>query len=187
MDIEKTLLPGVLLIKPKVFADDRGFFYENYQAQRYKEAGIDLEFCQDNHSRSSKGVLRGLHYQKPNEQGKLVVVLQGDIFDVAVDIRPDSPTYKQWVGVTLTGENHHQLYIPPGFAHGFCVLSDTADFYYKCTAPYSPKDDKGIRFDDPEIQVQWPLECTPVLSPKDEQLPLLCEVDPSDLPTMEQA
>lgn len=166
MKIIETKLPGVVLIEPKVFGDERGFFLESFNAQRYAEAGIGGNFVQDNHSRSAKGVLRGLHFQKQFPQGKLVYLTSGAVFDVAVDIRKDSPTFGQWVGVTLTAESHQQFYVPPGFAHGFCVLSDTADFHYKCTDYYHPEDEGSVRWDDPDIAIKWGIN-QPILSPKD--------------------
>lgn len=172
MEVELTSLPDVLLIKPKVFGDSRGFFLETFSAQRYREAGIESTFVQDNHSRSSKGVLRGLHYQLQHPQGKLVSVSRGEVFDVAVDIRMGSPSYGQWYGVVLNDINHYQLYVPPGFAHGFVVLSDIVDFNYKCTDYYHPEDEKGICWNDPDINIQWP-ENNPLLSVKDRGNPLL--------------
>ncbi len=166
MKVTTTNLPGVLLITPKVFGDSRGFFLETFQAARYKEAGIPESFVQDNQSRSTKGVLRGLHFQKHYPQGKLVYVTNGTVFDVAVDIRPDSPTFGQWAGVTLSADDHQQFYIPPGYAHGFCVLSDSADFQYKCTDYYHPEDEGCIRWDDPNIGIRWPIR-EPILSAKD--------------------
>jgi dTDP-4-dehydrorhamnose 3,5-epimerase len=172
VEVEQTSLPGVLLIKPKVFGDARGFFLETYSTRRYQEAGIETAFVQDNSSRSSKGVLRGLHYQLQHPQGKLVSVNRGEVFDVAVDIRVGSPTFGQWYGVVLNDSNHHQLYVPPGFAHGFVVMSDIVDFSYKCTDYYHPQDEQGIRWDDPAINIQWPIK-TPVLSEKDKVNPVL--------------
>lgn len=144
MKVTKTKLPGVVIVEPKVFGDSRGFFQETWQKSRYEESGIREMFVQDNLSFSTRGVLRGLHYQNPNTQGKLVSVIQGEVFDVAVDIRAGSPTFGQWEGVHLSGENHRQLWVPPGFAHGFCVLSDTAYFMYKCTDVYNPSTEMGI-------------------------------------------
>lgn len=168
MKVEKTKLAGVVIIEPQAFGDERGYFLEAFHAERYrKEAGIKETFVQDNHSRSGKGVLRGLHFQITQPQGKLVRVSQGEVFDVAVDINPKSETYKQWVGVILTGTNHLQFYVPPGYAHGFLVLSDTADFQYKCTAYYDPSDEGCVRWDDPAIGIDWPLEGEPRLSGKD--------------------
>jgi dTDP-4-dehydrorhamnose 3,5-epimerase len=175
MKVTETALPGVLLIEPQVFGDARGFFLETFQAARYIEAGIPRPFIQDNHSHSAKGVLRGLHFQKQHPQDKLVYVTSGTVFDVAVDMRKTSPTYGKWVGVTLSAENHHQFYVPAGFAHGFCVLSDWADFYYKCTDYYHPEDEGHIRWDDPDIGIQWPLT-NPSLSTKDANAPYLKDI-----------
>lgn len=172
MKITKTVLPGVLIIEPTVFGDHRGFFLETFQAERYREAGIDLPFVQDNHSRSQRGVLRGLHLQRSRPQGKLVSVSRGAVYDVAVDINPASPTCGQYVGVELNDENHCQLWIPPGYAHGFCVLSDVADFQYKCTDFYYPDDETGLLWNDPDVSVSWPI-ATPKLSEKDQKLPTL--------------
>ena len=172
MKVTETELPGVLLIEPKVFGDERGFFIESFQAERYREAGIELPFVQDNHSRSQRGVLRGLHFQKTRPQGKLVRVSRGAVYDVAVDINPDSPTCGRFVGVELNDENHRQLWIPPGYAHGFCVLSDIADFEYKCTDLYFPQDEGGLLWNDPEVAVPWPVE-QPTLSAKDQLNPTL--------------
>jgi len=184
MKVIETALDGVLIIEPKVFGDARGFFLETFQKHRYEAAGIPgagLEFVQDNHSRSSKGVLRGLHFQLENPQGKLVSAGTGTVFDVAADVNPDSPTYRQWVGVELSEDNHRQLWIPPGYAHGFCVLSDIADFQYKCTALYHPGSDGGVLWNDPELGIAWPIE-TPLLSHKDELLPMLSETKREQLP-----
>ncbi len=158
MKITATRVPEVLLIEPDVFGDARGFFLESWHARKYAEQGLDVNFVQDNHSRSRRGVLRGLHYQLEQPQGKLVRVVDGAVFDVAVDIRKGSPTFGQWVGAELSGDNHRQLFVPPGFAHGFCVLSDSADFLYKCTDYYAPQDEQGIRWDDPDIGIDWPGE-----------------------------
>ena len=155
-----------------MFGDHRGFFLETFQAERYREAGIDLPFVQDNHSRSQRGVLRGLHLQRSRPQGKLVSVSRGAVYDVAVDINPASPTCGQYVGVELNDENHCQLWIPPGYAHGFCVLSDVADFQYKCTDFYYPDDETGLLWNDPDVSVSWPI-ATPKLSEKDQKLPTL--------------
>ena len=171
MEVVKTNVDGVLLIKPKVLGDSRGYFVETWQNERYAEAGIALPFVQDNHSRSSYGVLRGLHYQKTRPQGKLVSVSLGKVFDVAVDIRRGSPTYGQWFGVELTQENQWQLWIPPNLAHGFVVTSDIAHFHYKCTDYYCPWDEAGIRWNDPFFAVQWPVT-DPVLSQKDSEASL---------------
>jgi dTDP-4-dehydrorhamnose 3,5-epimerase len=170
MKVTRLAIPDVLLIEPRVFGDARGFFYESFNAQVFRaETGLDVEFVQDNHSRSSKGVLRGLHYQlPPHAQGKLVRAVRGAVFDVAVDIRKSSPTFGQWVGAELTEENHRQLWIPPGFAHGFLVLSDTADFLYKTTGYYAATHERCIIWDDPQVAVGWPsLGDAPQLSAKD--------------------
>jgi dTDP-4-dehydrorhamnose 3,5-epimerase len=174
----ETPLPGLLVIEPKVFGDDRGFFLETYEKRRYREAGIPEEFVQDNLSFSRQGVLRGLHFQNPDSQGKLVYVLQGEVFDVAVDIRVGSPTFGRWHGVTLSGENKKQLWVPVGFAHGFCVTGDTALFAYKCTDYYAPQSEVTIRWDDPAIAIDWPVK-DPELSEKDGKGVLLDEVDDS--------
>jgi len=182
MQLIKTAIPEVLLIKPKVFGDTRGFFLETYNKERYMDAGFpDVEFVQDNHSRSSKGVLRGLHFQLNHPQGKLVQVATGSVFDVAVDIRVGSPTFGQWYGCVLSEENHHQLWIPPKFAHGFCVLSDTADFIYKCTDYYRPEDEGGLLWNDPEVGIDWPL-AEPLLSEKDELYSQLSKINHDSLP-----
>ena len=175
MNVVETQLPGVLIIEPNVFGDHRGFFKETFQIERYQEAGIDLPFVQDNHSRSQRGVLRGLHLQKSRSQGKLVSCSVGAVFDVAVDVGPDSPTFGTYVGVELSAENHRQLWIPPGYAHGFCVLSETADFQYKCTNLYFPEDEGGLIWNDPEVGIEWPVE-TPSLSEKDLSLPTLDQI-----------
>ncbi|MEH6669062.1 dTDP-4-dehydrorhamnose 3,5-epimerase [Halopseudomonas sp.] len=175
MKITETELPGVLIIEPQVFGDERGFFLESFHAERYREAGIDMAFVQDNHSRSRKGVLRGLHFQRRHPQGKLVRASRGSIFDVAADIDPASPTFGQYVGVTLSDENHRQMWIPPGYAHGFCVLSDEADFEYKCTDLYYPNDEGGVLWSDPDLNIQWPLS-DPLLSVKDLALPSLADL-----------
>jgi dTDP-4-dehydrorhamnose 3,5-epimerase len=174
MKFVETALPGVLIVEPKVFGDDRGFFMEVYHAARFAAAGVGDPFVQDNHSRSSRGVLRGLHYQEPNPQGKLVRAVSGSIFDVAVDIRRGSPSFGRWVGVELSEENKRQLWVPPGFAHGFFVTSATADVVYKCTALYEPQNDRGIRWDDPAIAIEWP-PIEPLLSAKDAVAPLLAD------------
>jgi len=163
-------IPDVLLIEPKVFGDARGFFYESYNQKAFEAAvGMAVDFVQDNHSRSVKGVLRGLHYQIQQAQGKLVRVVQGSVFDVAVDIRRSSPTFGQWVGAMLTEENKHQLWVPAGFAHGFLVLSDTAEFLYKTTDYYAPEHERCIAWNDPELNIDWPLDVEPTLSLKDGQ------------------
>ncbi len=168
MNVVDTPLPGVKLIEPRVFGDDRGFFLESWNAKTFADAGLDLDFVQDNHSRSTKGVLRGLHYQLDNPQGKLVRVTIGRVFDVAVDLRRSSPHFGRWVGYELSAENKSMLWVPPGFGHGFVVLSDTADFLYKCTTLYSPPDERAIRWDDSELAIDWRLDgVTPLLSAKD--------------------
>lgn len=167
MQVEKTKLEGVLLVTPQVFGDDRGFFMETYNRDKAIELGLPAEFAQDNHSKSSHGVLRGLHYQNPTWQGKLVRVVQGEVFDVAVDIRSNSPTFGEWVGVYLNEENKQQLYVPQGFAHGFCVTSDTAEVIYKCTDLYAPNEEGSLLWNDPDIGIDWPIE-NPSLSAKDE-------------------
>lgn len=187
MEVIETSLPGVLLIEPKCFGDSRGFFLETFSTQRYSDAGIKESFVQDNHSRSQKGVLRGLHFQLNFPQGKLVGVSRGSVFDVAVDIRVGSPTFGQWYGAVLNDENHRQLYIPPKFAHGFVVLSDVADFNYKCTEYYHAEDDKGLLWNDPAIGVNWQIE-NPLLSEKDKINKTLEELkENNDLPLYEDA
>lgn len=181
MEVIKTSIDGVVIIEPKVFGDERGFFLESFQADRYREqAGIEMPFVQDNHSRSSKGVLRGLHFQKSKPQGKLVRVVRGEVFDVAVDIRPDSPTYGKWEGVYLSEENKRQFWVPPGLAHGFVVLTDTADFEYKCTDYYDPTDEGSLIWNDPAVGIDWPLDRLAnveiQLSAKDADAPTLAEL-----------
>jgi dTDP-4-dehydrorhamnose 3,5-epimerase len=178
--VVETTLPGVILVEPRVFGDSRGHFFESYHARRYEEAGIATNFVQDNVSRSVKGTLRGLHFQEPHAQGKLVYCLRGAVFDVAVDIRRGSPNFGKWFGAELSEENHRQMWVPAGFAHGFCVLSDSADFFYKCTDLYHPEFDRGVAWDDPDIGVKWPIEM-PLLSEKDRKLPRL--KDAMELPT----
>lgn len=174
MNIVDTKIPEVKIIEPKVFGDDRGFFLETFQAERYASViGDGLTFVQDNHSRSCKGVLRGLHFQKTKPQGKLVRVVTGEVFDVAVDIRKNSATFGQWEGVLLTADNKKQFWVPPGFAHGFVVLSDTADFEYKCTDFYDPSDEGAIRWNDPDLAIDWPIDFEPSLSAKDLEAGLL--------------
>lgn len=178
MNVIETALPGVLIIEPKVFGDARGFFLETWNQQSFANAGLTMDFVQDNHSRSARGVLRGLHYQLENPQGKLVRVTQGAVFDVAVDIRRSSPYFGKWVGVEISADNHRMLWIPPGFAHGFVVLSDSADFLYKCTTFYHPPSDRGIRFDDPQIGITWPdTGVQPQLSAKDAVAPFLADAE----------
>jgi dTDP-4-dehydrorhamnose 3,5-epimerase len=175
LNVVKTGLPGVLMVEPDVFGDERGFFMESYNRRRYAEHGLEADFVQDNLSYSARGVLRGLHFQNPNPQGKLVSVLQGEVFDVAVDIRVGSPTFGEWVGVTLSAENRRQLYIPEGFAHGFVVTGEAALFHYKCTDFYDPEADGSALWNDPEIGIEWPVE-EPVLSGKDRNAPTLREL-----------
>ena len=176
MNVIETNIPDVKIIEPKVFGDDRGFFLETFQADRYQQQlGIKLDFIQDNHSRSAYGVLRGLHFQKQKPQGKLVRVVRGEVFDVAVDIRPGSATFGQWAGVILSEENKRQFWVPPGFAHGFVVTSESADFEYKCTDYYDPTDEGAIRWDDPDLAIEWPVE-NPLLSAKDAEAPLFREL-----------
>ena len=178
MIVEDTALPGVKLITPRVFGDDRGFFLESWNAAAFAGAGLDLEFVQDNHSRSARGVLRGLHYQWGSPQGKLVRVTAGAVFDVAVDVRRSSPYFGRWVGYELSDANKRMLWVPPGFAHGFLVLSAHADFLYKCTTLYDGPNDRGIRWDDPAIGIAWPeIDMTPQLSGKDAVAPLLADAE----------
>jgi len=169
MKIIPTRLPEVLIIEPRVFGDERGFFLESWNASAFDEAGISLDFVQDNHSRSATGVLRGIHYQLTRPQGKLVRVTAGRVFDVAVDLRRSSPTFGQWAGVELSAENKRMLWVPPGFGHGFLTLEDGTDFLYKCTDFYLPEDERCIAWDDPEIGIEWPIQgFDPVLSAKDQ-------------------
>jgi dTDP-4-dehydrorhamnose 3,5-epimerase len=172
MNVIPTALPGVLVIEPRVIRDARGFFVETYHARRYREAGIDVTFVQDNHSRSVRGTLRGLHWQAERPQGKLVRVLVGEVYDVAVDIRLDSPTFGKWVGFTLSAENFRQAWIPPGFAHGFCVTSEVAEVEYKCTDFYDPPSERGLIWNDPDVGIEWPIQ-EPILSARDQQHPTL--------------
>jgi len=177
MNIIETELPGVLIIEPKVFGDERGFFFESFNAQRFDEAtGQAWSFVQDNHSRSARGVLRGIHYQIRQAQGKLVRVTQGEVFDVAVDLRRASPTFGRWIGVRLSGENKRQLWVPPGFGHGFLVLSESADFLYKTTDYYAPEHERSLAWNDPSVAIDWPSIpglTAPTLSAKDQKAPLL--------------
>lgn len=181
MKVEETSLPGVLLIEPRVFGDDRGYFLETFRAERYQAAGIAGPFVQDNLSFSRGPVLRGLHLQHPRAQAKLVFVLAGEVFDVAVDVRPGSPSFGLWTGAHLSAENKRQLYIPTGFAHGFCVLSETVLFAYKCTDVYAPEAEITVRWNDPEIGIAWP-PVEPVLSARDAAAPYLREIDADRLP-----
>lgn len=171
MNVEQTPLKDVLLLTPKVFGDERGFFLESWNANTFRELGLDIEFVQDNHSRSARGILRGLHYQTAHTQGKLVRVVAGSVFDVAVDLRQSSPSFGQWYGVELSAENHQMLWVPPGFAHGFYVTSEMADFQYKCTDFYDPASEVSLAWDDPTVGVEWPLAAgeNPQLSGKDAQ------------------
>lgn len=181
MKVTHTDIDGVLLIEPRVFGDSRGFFLESFQTERYREIGIDAAFVQDNHSRSARGVLRGLHCQLTRPQGKLVRVSRGRVLDVAVDLRVGSPTYKHWIARELDDETHLQMYIPPGLHHGFLVLSEFADFEYKCTDLYFPDDEIAVRWNDPDIGIQWPLN-DPIVSVRDEAAPLLADLAPERLP-----
>ena len=175
MEFQRLELEGVLLVKPDVWRDERGFFLETYHLEKYRDGGLAETFVQDNHSFSVKGILRGLHAQVRHPQGKLVRAILGEIFDVAVDIRPDSPTFGNWVGEILSGENFYQLYIPPGFAHGFCVLSETAHVQYKCTEIYRRDDEIGIVWNDPDIGIDWPVR-EPILNDKDRNASRLAEI-----------
>ena len=175
MRIVPTKITEVVVLEPSVFRDERGYFMETWSRERYAEAGIGATFVQDNLSFSRQGVLRGLHFQNPRAQGKLVSVVQGAVFDVAVDLRRDSPTFGEWVGVELSEENHRQMYIPEGFAHGFVVTSETALFSYKCTRVYSPEHERSLRWDDPDVGIEWPI-AEPILSTKDKGAPGLREV-----------
>jgi len=181
MKVIKTKLEGALIFEPKIFGDDRGFFMETWNYERYKEAGLDVKFIQSNLSKSAKGVLRGLHFQNPNPQGKLVQILTGEVFDVAVDIRKGSPTFGQWHGEILTGDNHKQFYIPEGFAHGFCVLSESAIFSYMCTDVYDTQSESSLIWNDPTIAIEWPID-DPLLSDKDKNALTLDSINPNKLP-----
>lgn len=181
MKCTETTLPGVLIFEPRVFGDERGFFLETFNVEKYRQFGITEDFVQDNLSFSGKGILRGLHYQKPKAQGKLVQVLQGEVLDVAVDIRRGSPTFGSWFSLVLSVENKKQLYVPPGFAHGFSVLSDTALFHYKCTDYYYPEGEQSIAWNDPELGIDWMVE-NPSLSAKDSAAPRLAEIPADRLP-----
>ena len=180
MRINELGLKGLFLLQPEVFRDERGFFMETWNTRKYGQLGLLTTFVQDNLSRSSKGTLRGLHYQKPRTQGKLVYVLEGKVWDCSVDLRLDSPTFGKWAGITLDSDSGSQLYIPPGFAHGFCTISEEALFFYKCTDFYSPDDERGIAWNDPQLKIDWPVS-NPLLSPKDRGYPNLKEVLPGDL------
>jgi len=169
MEFHRTRIPDVILVHPRAFEDARGFFLETWQRQKFIDAGLGAEFVQDNHSRSARLTLRGLHYQIQQPQGKLVSVIHGSVFDVAVDLRKSSPTFGQWVGEVLSDRNHHQLWIPPGFAHGFLVLSESADFVYKCTDYFAPEFERCVHWNDAELGIKWPLKAgeTPIVSHKD--------------------
>ena len=179
MKVTETRLPGVFMIEPKIFEDERGYFLEAYHRDRYTEAGMRCDFVQDNHARSTRGVLRGLHFQLTHPQVKLVRVIRGEVFDVAVDVRRGSPTFGEWYSAILSGDNKRQLYIPEGFAHGYCVLSEVADFEYKVTDFYWPDDQMGVIWNDPDLAISWPIR-DPILSERDRSLPRLSE---TTLPT----
>lgn len=181
MKVVSTNIPEVLIIEPRIFPDSRGYFYESYQKNRYRENGIPADFVQDNLSYSVRGTLRGLHYQHPQPQAKLVQVVQGEIYDVAVDIRKNSPSFGQWVGVVLNEDNKQQLFIPEGFAHGFAVLSPTAVFTYKCSDYYAPGCEGGVAWNDPDLGIKWPID-DPILSDKDSNYPCLKDIMPDRLP-----
>ena len=167
MNVTRTALPEVLVITPRIFSDDRGFFFESWNARTFAAAGVDAAFVQDNHSRSRRGVLRGLHYQIEHPQGKLVRAVTGEVFDVVVDLRRSSPNFGRWVGVTLSAENNNMMWIPAGFAHGFLTLSETADFLYKTTDYWYPEHERTLRWNDPAIGIDWPLDGAPCVAPKD--------------------
>jgi dTDP-4-dehydrorhamnose 3,5-epimerase len=182
MNVVETSLPGVLILEPRVFGDERGFFMETWNAGRYEEAGLPARFVQDNLSYSARGVLRGLHFQNPQPQGKIVSVLRGEVFDVAVDIRVGSPTFGEWTGVTLSAENKRQFYVPPDFAHGFVVTGEDAMFFYKCTDYYAPSSEGTVLWNDPDIGIEWPT-ASPTLSEKDGRAPLLRDMPEGSLPS----
>ena len=184
MNVRKTKLAGVVVLEPDVFSDERGYFLETWNSKRYLDVSIEDCFVQDNISFSKKGVLRGLHYQYPQSQAKLVQVLSGEVVDVAVDIRKDSPTFGQWISEVLSEANHRQMYIPSGFAHGYCVINETALFSYKCTDFYNPASEGGIIWNDPDIKIVWPTE-EPMLSDKDSSFPKLSDIPPEKLPQLE--
>jgi dTDP-4-dehydrorhamnose 3,5-epimerase len=181
MNVKPTILPGVIVIEPRVFGDQRGFFLETYRAASYREAGVPLEFVQDNYSRSARGILRGLHYQVEHPQGKLVWVARGEVYDVAVDLRRWSPTFGRWLGICLSDANHLQLYVPPGLAHGFCVTSESADFVYKCTDYYDPQHERTLLWNDPQLGIDWPIR-EPVLSDKDRRGQPFCQAQCFETP-----
>jgi len=185
MKVIKTSIPQVLILEPQIFGDERGFFLESWNKEKLeKEAGISCNFVQDNHSKSTKGVLRGLHYQLGNPQDKLVRVVSGEVFDVAVDIRKGSPTFGQWAGVCLSADNHRQFFVPKGFAHGFLVLSDEAEFLYKCSDYYTPSEERSLIWNDSTVAIGWPLEkdSIPILSDKDKIAPTLSDIPENNLP-----
>ncbi len=184
MNFTRTEIPGVILVEPVVHRDDRGFFFESYQAERYKAGGVDVDFVQDNQSHSCRDTLRGLHSQAAKPQDKLVRVLAGEIYDVAVDVRRGSPTFGQYVGATLSAENYRQLFIPKGFVHGFVVTSETAEVEYKCSDYYDPSGELSVAWNDPQVAIPWPIDA-PLLSPKDAEAPLLADIDPETLPVYE--
>ena len=186
MKVQETELAGVIIIEPAVYGDSRGYFLETWNQARYVEAGLPEVFVQDNLSYSRRGVLRGLHFQHPHSQGKLVQVLSGEVFDVAVDIRVGSPTFGRWIGENLSAANHKQLYIPPGFAHGFCVISDTVVFSYKCTDYYSPDCEAGVIYNDTDINIAWPVTDAPIISEKDAVYPRLKDIPKDKLPLFEK-
>jgi dTDP-4-dehydrorhamnose 3,5-epimerase len=185
LKVTETKLPGAVVVEPKVFGDERGYFMETWHQARYEEAGLPTRFVQDNLSFSKGGVLRGLHFQNPDQQGKLVQVLHGEVFDVAVDIRVGSPTFGEWEGVVLSSENKRQFYVPEGFAHGFLVTGDSALFSYKCTAKYNPNAEGFVLWNDPEIGIKWPLEAPPTLSEKDRAARPLKDMPAEELPRYE--
>lgn len=187
MNVLETAIPGVVVIEPKVFGDERGFFLETWQRERYAAAGFGADLVQDNMSYSRKGVLRGLHVQNPYAQGKLVQVARGEVFDVAVDVRHGSPWFGRWVGVTLSAQNKRQFWVPPGFAHGFLVVSEDALFTYKCSDYYHPETELSVRWDDPGIGIAWPLDGEPALSRKDADAPLLRDIPAERLPIYTEA
>ena len=184
MIVNSTSIPGIKVVEPKVFGDERGFFMETWHNSRYREMGIESDFVQDNLSFSRKGVLRGLHLQNPSSQGKMVYVLQGEVFDVAVDVRVGSASFGKWFSIVLSEENKKQIYVPPGFAHGFCVMSDTALFAYKCTELYMPQNELSISWDDPDIGIEWPLDIEPTLSDKDLAGRRLRDIPDHELPSI---
>lgn len=192
MKVERLAVPEVILVEPAVHGDHRGFFLETFQVERYREVGIGvapdgspLEFVQDNLAKSSQGILRGMHLQQPHAQGKLVSCVAGEVFDVAIDVRVGSPTFGRWVGAHLDAESHRQLWVPPGFAHGYQVLSESAIFAYKCTDFYHPEAELGVAWDDPDVGIEWPLGVAPVLSDKDHANPKLADIDEARLPKYE--